>query len=141
MPLETLMTILTVALLIVLGFLGAVQLLAARKPEVKKIADALAPYQGWIGVAGFAFGAYFLIRLLLNQWFTLLEFAPLTAIVAMAAALLLIVLGAMYGISIFRQFAGEEKAAKVDGLLARVRPIQGGMGLAAMAVGVLVLIL
>lgn len=130
----------SIALLLVLGFLGAIQLIAAREPRAQKFADKLAPYQGWIGVAGFAFGAFYFIRMLTSGWFTMLEFAPFAAIVALSATVLLIVLGAMFGVAILRQFAGEEKAQKVEGLLTKLRPMQGAIGLASIACAVLILI-
>lgn len=134
------MAYLSIALLLVLGFLGAIQLIAAKKPEAKGLADKLAPYQGWIGVAGFAVGVFGLIRTLPHIG-TLLEFAPIQGIVSLAACALLIVLGAMFGVSILRQFAGASSADKVEAKLAKLRPMQGMLGLASMGVGAWFLVL
>lgn len=129
------MAYISIALLLVLGFLGAIQLIAAKKPEAKGLADKLAPYQGWIGAAGLLFGAAYLLRMLFGGWFTALSYFPVLALTSLAASLLLIALGALFGVALLKQFGGEEKAKKVEPLLMKLRPMQGTLGLAAMGVG------
>lgn len=125
----------SIALLLVLGFLGAIQLIAARKPAAKGLADKLAPYQGWIGAAGFAWGAFFLVRMLMAGALSALSVVPIMILTGIAASALLMVLGAMFGVALLKQYGGEAKAEKVEGLLTKLRPLQGTLGLAAMGVG------
>ena len=132
------MTYVAVALLLVLGFLGAIQLIAARKPSAKDFAEKLAPYQGWIGVVGMVLGVIYLVRMLLNNWFDVLGVAPIAALTALAGALLLVGLGALFGLSVLKQFG--TASAKLDGLVARMRPFQATLGVAALAVGAWMLV-
>lgn len=125
----------TIAVLLVLGFLGAINLIAARKPEAKKLAAKLAPYQGWIGAGAAIWGVYFLIR-----WFGYgiegLSVVPVLSLTSLAAALLLIGLGTIFGLGIFKQFVkAEAPREKLDTLVGKLLPMQSTLGLAAIAVG------
>ena len=130
------MAYITIALLLVLGFLGAVNLIAAKKPEAKALADKLAPYQGWIGAAGAVWGVIFLLRMLLSGGFGfLLEYAPISTLTALAGGVLLILLGALFGVALLRKLGGDDKADQVEARLTKLRPIQAKLGLASMGLG------
>jgi hypothetical protein len=132
------MNYVAVSLLLVLGFLGAIQLIAARKPSATALAKSLAPHQGWIGVVGFVLGVVYLVRMLLHGWFDALGIVPVSALTSLAGALLLIGLGAIFGLALMKKFskAGE----KLDALVARIRPIQSTLGVAALGVGAWMLV-
>ncbi len=130
------MTYVAVALLLVLGFLAAIQLIAARKPAAKGLADKLAPHQGWIGVVAFVLGVVYLVRMVLHGWLDALTVVPVSALSAMAGALLLIGLGALFGLDIMKKLGGE----KLSALVARIRPVQSTLGVAALGVGAWMLV-
>ncbi len=132
------MTYVAVALLLTLGFLGAIQIIAARKPSATELANKLAPHQGWIGVVGLVLGAIYLVRMLLHGWIDLLGFAPVMALTAMAGALLLIGLGAIFGLGLMKQLGAA--GSKLDALVARIRPFQATLGLAAVGIGLWMLL-
>lgn len=127
------MNYLAVALLLTLGFLGAIQLIAARKPAAQRLADRIAPFQGWIGLTGVVLGTVYLLRLLLGGWFDLLGVAPIAAVTSLAAALLLIGLGGIFGLALAKQLG--DAGTRLDTLVARVRPFQNTLGLAALGIG------
>ncbi|MDJ0976126.1 MAG: hypothetical protein QNJ98_16825 [Planctomycetota bacterium] len=130
------MAYITIALLLVLGFLGAVNLIAAKKPEAKALADKLAPYQGWIGAAGAAWGVFFLLRMLLSGGLGFaLEFVPILTLTSLASAVLLILLGSLFGVALLRKLGGDAKADQVEARLTKLRPLQAKLGLASMGLG------
>lgn len=130
------MAYITIALLLVLGFLGAVNLIAAKKPEAKALAAKLAPFQGWIGAGGLVWGVIFLLRLLTTGGFgIMLEIVPVLTLTSLASAVLLILLGALFGVQLLRKLGGEAKAAQVEAKLSKLRPFQAKLGLASMGLG------
>ena len=132
------MTYLAVALLLTLGFLGAIQWIAAHKPAAKDLAAKLAPYQGWIGVVGVVLGAVYLIRMLMHGWLDALTIVPVSSLTAMAGAVLLIGLGAIFGLALLKQVGGVGE--KFDALVTRIRPLQSTLGLCALGVGAWILV-
>ena len=60
------MGIVTGLFLLICGFLGITEWFVQRKPDAQKLADALAPYQGWIGFVGAFWGFWWIINSLLN---------------------------------------------------------------------------
>ena len=132
------MTYAAVALLLILGFLGALQLIAARKPSATALAETLAPHQGWIGVVAFVLGVIYLVRMLLHGWVDALGVVPVSALTALAGALLLIGLGAIFGLALMKKLTSA--GGKLDALVARIRPFQPTLGLVALGVGVWILV-
>ena len=132
------MTYVAVAFLLILGFLGAIQLIAARKPGARALAEKLAPHQGWIGVVGVTLGAIYLVRMLLHGWIDALGVVPVSALTALAGALLLIGLGAIFGLGVLKRLGNVGE--KLDPLVARIRPFQNTLGVAALGIGTWMLV-
>jgi len=126
--------------LAVLGVLAASSLIIAKKPDAKEIIGKIAPYQGWIGVASALRGIWTLIDCLSGAG--LLGVRPLLWLLWLAEALLLITLGLLLGVGIFKSFIKNPTAnAKLDAVIARLAPYQGKMALGAIGLGLVWIIL
>jgi glucan phosphoethanolaminetransferase (alkaline phosphatase superfamily) len=114
--------------LLLLGVLGA-STLVARREEGRKALAALEPYQGWIGVASVAWGAWHLVLLVLS-----FRFHPwLTSFVV---AGLFICLGLLLGVGIIQSFlkdpAGRDNFEK---MVQKLTPYRQTLGVVAMVLG------
>jgi hypothetical protein len=121
--------------MIVLGVLGAANLIIARQPQAKELIGKLAPYQGWIGAISALWGLWITIWSLLNiRW---LHVAPLLWLTFLAEGLLLLCLGLLLGVGVLKTFIKQPKAAEsMDLAVTRLTPYQGTLGLIAIALGI-----
>lgn len=124
--------------LIVLGILGAANLIIAKVPSAKDLISRLAPYQGWMGVASVFYGIWELIQSL-SYMGMMGERPPLGLIfwvVFLANALLQIALGILFGVGVAKTFIKDERAQqKMDATALKLAPFQGLLGIAALGVG------
>ena len=121
--------------LTLLGVLGASRLIIARQPDAKRLIAMVAPYQGWIGAISALWGAWWIVTALLDL--RMLSFAPLAWIVWVATGAVMLLLGFVLGVGIFKSFVKDAHAnARADELLDKVAPYQGTLGLVAIALGV-----
>ena len=126
--------------LVVLGVLAASNLIIAKKPDAAALISKIAPYQGWIGVGSTVWGVWALLHCLAGS--ELLRVRPLLWILWLADSLLLISLGLLLGVGIFKSFIKNPAAqGRLDQLIAKLAPYQGKLGLAAIALGAVWLIL
>ena len=120
------------AILFLLGVLGAANLIIARKPEAKELIAKLAPIQGWLGVAGFGLGVWWLVQSIINGWFGVLHLITIAVYIA---------LGLLLGIGVLKTFIKkEEVTAKLDACVVKLSPYQGILGLVAIGLAVWALI-
>ncbi len=120
------------AVLFLLGVLGASNLIIARKPEAKELIAKLAPIQGWLGVVGFGLGVWWLVISILNAWFGVLHLVPIAVYIA---------LGLLMGIGVLKTFIKkEEVTGKLDACVLKLTPFQGILGLTAIGLSVWALI-
>ena len=121
--------------LTLLGVLGASRLIIARQPDAKRLIAMVAPYQGWIGAISALWGAWWIVTALLDL--RMLSFAPLAWIVWVATGAVMLLLGFVLGVGIFKSFVKDAKAnARADELNDKVAPYQGTLGLVAIALGI-----
>ncbi|HEX6836946.1 MAG TPA: hypothetical protein VF334_10265 [Polyangia bacterium] len=121
--------------LTLLGVLGASRLIIARQPDAKRLIAMVAPYQGWIGAISALWGAWWIVTALLDL--RMLSFAPLAWIVWVATGAVMLLLGFVLGVGIFKSFVKDSAAnARADELLEKVAPYQSRLGLIAIALGV-----
>jgi hypothetical protein len=119
--------------LLVLGGLGASSLVA-RRAEGRRALAALEPYQGWIGAASALVGVWRLIQAVLElglvgRWFTLW-------ILLVADGVLLLTLGLLLGVGVFRSFVKSPSGqAKLDEWTRRLQPYRERLGIAALVLG------
>ncbi len=121
--------------LAVLGILGAATLIVSKRPDAKEAIDKLVPYQGWIGAVSAIWGAWGVISAILNMnWLTIV---PIFWITFTASAVLQLALGILLGVGIFKTFVKNPEANKrMDQTVAKLAPYQTKFGLAAIGVGV-----
>ena len=121
--------------LTLLGVLGASRLIIARQPDARRLIAKVAPYQGWIGAISALWGAWWIVTALLDL--RMLSFAPLAWLVWVATGAVMLLLGFVLGVGIFKSFVKDHDAnARADELLDKVAPYQGTLGLVAIALGV-----
>ncbi len=120
--------------LILLGVLGAASIIVAKRPDAEAAIAKLAPYQGWIGAVSALWGAWGIVSSVLNLgWLTS---APIYWVTFLASAVLQLVLGLLLGAGVLKSFIKQEEAvAKLNQTLVVLAPKQGVAGLAAIGVG------
>lgn len=129
-------------LLILLGILAVPSLLLSRKPEAKELLDKITPYQGWIGVAFCIIGLLNLIEGLFRL--NILFYFPAYGLLFFAVALVMVLLGFVLGYGLIQKYAlsrNEKASEKGSELLARIRPVQGRLGMLAIVLGIILIIL
>lgn len=122
--------------LVVLGILGASNLIISKKPDAKELISKLSPYQGWIGASSVLWGLWIAVWCLLNASFlikwTFIGFATLLAV-----AVVLVSLGLLLGVGVLKTFTKNEQAhAKLDQTATKLAPFQGMLGLVAIGLGI-----
>lgn len=129
--------------LIVLGLLGAANLIIAKIPSAKDLIGRLAPYQGWMGVASVFYGVWEVIQAVTSMGLMAVKppIGLIFWIVFLANALLQITLGILFGVGVAKTFVKDPNAqAKMDQTAMKLAPFQGVLGIAALGVGVAFLV-
>ncbi len=122
--------------LVVLGILGAASLIIAKKPDAKELIDKLTPYQGWIGFVAMWWGLWTIIHAILSlgTWFKYAKFWWLTYL---ASGVILLALGILLGVGVFKSFIKDETAnEKMDVLVKKLAPYQGTLGFVSIGLGI-----
>ncbi|MCA9672369.1 MAG: hypothetical protein KC503_42535 [Myxococcales bacterium] len=121
--------------MIVLGILGAANLIIARKPEAKELIGKLAPYQGWMGAVSALWGTWVVIHALMHMGF-FLKWSVLGFIIYVANGGLLLCLGLLLGIGVLKSFVKHPTAQeKMTMMVAKLAPLQGTLGIVAICLG------
>jgi hypothetical protein len=121
--------------LIVLGVLGAANLIIAKKPDAKELIGKISPYQGWIGAVSALWGLWEVIHALINLG--LLGSWPILWITYFAAALVQLALGLLLGIGVLKTFIKQPQAVeKMDLMVTKLAPYQGTFGLISIGIGI-----
>lgn len=123
--------------LIILGILAAPSLLLSKKPNAQELLDKITPYQGWIGLGFCVWGVISIVQAILRiGWLTTY---PIYWITYIAVAVVTAALGFILGYGMINKHLlskNEEAKAKGEVLLAKLRPLQGKLGLAAIILGI-----
>jgi hypothetical protein len=123
----------------VLGVLAVPSLVIAKRPEAKDLIDKITPYQGWIGAISALWGIWEIIDSLikigwLSDW-------PIWWITYLATGVIQLCLGLLLGIGVLKTFITNPQAQeKMDQTVKKLAPYQGNLGIAAMCVGVWMII-
>ena len=122
------------AWIILLGVLGAANLIIARKPSAKELIAKIAPYQGWIGAVSAIYGIYEIIWCVLNlSWLTTW---PISWVTYLVAGVLQLTLGLLLGVGVLKTFIKQPLAVeKMNHAVTRLMPYQGTLGLIAIGMG------
>ena len=120
--------------LVVLGILGAANLIIARKPDAAHVIAKIAPYQGWMGAVSALWGVWGIISCVLNIGY--LTTFPIYWVSWLACDVLLAVLGLLLGVGTLKTFIKDPTAnQKMDQTIAKLAPKQGVLGLIAIGLG------
>jgi hypothetical protein len=128
--------LITTAIIVIGGVLAAASLIVAKKPNAKDLIDKLTPYQGWTGVVMAFWGVWGVINSI--RFLSILSVAPLTWIFALAASVIMLVVGFLLGFGLLTKWTlSNSPAAELRGqqIRAKLAPMQGTFGLLAIAVG------
>jgi len=131
-------------MLIILSLLAVPSLVLSKKPDAKDLLDKLVPFQGWAGIVFCIWGIWGIISSLLSisllsaglwgiiYWVTLFAVSVVSA-----------VLGFILGYSLIVKYAlskNETAREKGELVLAKLRPLQGKMGIAGIILGIWLII-
>ncbi len=128
----------TIIFLILTGVLACAGMIAAKKPDAGAIIGKLVPFQGIIGVLALIWGVWNLIQILTSGMLSLFNYAPILMLLTIAAAVLMTLLGLLFGWSLIAKLSG-----KTDGgaTLAKLAAMQGPLGIATIIVAIALVIL
>ncbi|MDE7133943.1 MAG: hypothetical protein K2N86_01510 [Rikenellaceae bacterium] len=129
-------------LLIVLGILAVPSLIVSKKPNAKELIDKIAPFQGWLGLVFCVIGIWGIISSIIHiGWLTSY---PIIWILDLAVAIVEACLGFILGYNLIVKYVlskNEAAAAKGEQILAKLLPLQGKLGIAAIVLGIVYIIL
>jgi hypothetical protein len=121
--------------LALLGILGASSLIIARKPDAKVLIAKIAPYQGWMGAVSAIWGAWGIVGAVLNLGW--MAHFPIYWITWLADSVLQLALGLLLGVGVLKTFIKAPAASeRMDQTITKLAPFQGTLGIAAIALGV-----
>ena len=129
-------------LLILLGLLAIPSIVIAKKPDAKELFDKVAPYQGWIGVVFAFWGIVDIVRCIMN--ISYLSIIPFFWTLWLAVSIVTAVLGFILGYGLINKYILSKNptaAAKGEATLKKLLPLQGMFGLAAIALGILLIVI
>lgn len=132
------MWIITVAVLLAGGLLGAANLIIAKKPNAKVLIDKLTPYQGWIGVVLVVWGVIDVIRIVPSLG--ALSAAPLSMVIWILTALTELGLGFLLGYGLISKYvlgSSPQALEKGQQLRATLVVYQGPLGVTAIVLAIL----
>ena len=124
--------------LIILSIIAVPALILGKKPDAQELLDKITPYQGWIGLAFCFWGIYGIVfqGILGLSW---MSTWPIFWITALAVNIMHALLGFLLGFGTISKLVlskNEEAKAKGEALLAKLRPLQGTIGLIGIGVGI-----
>jgi len=128
-------------LLIILGILAVPSLILSKKPNAKELLDKITPFQGIIGVIFCLWGVWNTIWAVIGLvgYISGGLWSIVFGLTILACSIVQAVLGFLLGYSLIAKYAlSKNEAAKEKGeqLLAKLAPMQGKFGIAAIILGV-----
>ncbi len=136
------MWIITVAILLAGGLLGAANLIIAKKPNAKDLIEKLTPYQGWIGVVLVLWGLWDLIGVVRSLG--VLGAAPVWWVLYLLTAVTELALGFLLGYGLISRYVlgtSPQALEKGQQLRASLARYQGPLGVAAIGLAILFAVL
>ncbi len=136
------MWIITVAILLAGGLLGAANLIVAKKPNAKDLIEKLTPYQGWIGVVLVLWGLWDLIGVVRSLG--VLSAAPVWWVLYLLTAVTEVALGFLLGYGLISRYvlgSSPQALEKGQQLRASLARYQGPLGLTAIGLAIVFTVL
>lgn len=121
--------------LLLLGVLGASNLIISKRPDAEKAIEVIQPYQGWGGAVSALWGVWIVISAILNiGWIG--KGLLLWWITFLASGLLLLSLGLLLGANVLKTFITQEEAVlRMNQTIKKLAPYQANLGIVAIVVG------
>lgn len=120
--------------LVILGILGASNLIIARRPDASAMISRMAPYQGWLGAGSVLWGIANTINAILNIGYMSVDF--IDWVLWLAAGIVQALLGLLLGVGVLKTFIKDATAQqKMDETITKLSPFQGIFGLVAIGLG------
>ncbi|HJU54262.1 MAG TPA: hypothetical protein VJ715_06815 [Pyrinomonadaceae bacterium] len=136
------MGLLFALLLIVAGVLGAAALIIKNKPDARELIAKIVPFQGIIGIVLLIFSVIWLIQILQVLGF-ILRFSTFNGLLLLLTILVGLGLGFLLGYGLINQYVLSKNAgaaASGAGVQAKLATYQGPLGIAAIVLGLWLLI-
>src|SRR5882724_11864478 len=121
--------------LALLGVLAASNLIIAKKPDTAQLIGKIAPYQGWIGAVSAVWGVFGILRCV--RYIGLVSITPLYWLAWLVDSALLACLGLLLGVGFIKS---PQATTKLDGVITKLAPYQGKLGLVAIVMGILMVV-
>jgi hypothetical protein len=129
----------TIIFMILTGVLACAGMIAARQPNAASAINKLVPFQGIIGILALIWGVWTLIVFFSSGLLSAFGSLPVLILLSLAASILMILLGFLFGWTLIARFSGGGgQAAAVQQKLAG---IQGPLGVLTIIVALALLIL
>lgn len=123
-------------LLVLLGILGASNIIIAKRPDAQEWIGKIAPFQGWIGALSTVLGAWLLVTSVFHLRRGLLHLVVHTGSGAVALGL-----GVVLGVGVLKAFINDPGAQrKLDKTALGLAPYQATLGVMAIAFALLRLV-
>lgn len=128
----------TIIFMILTGLLACAGMIAARKPDAAAAINKLVPFQGIIGILALIWGIWSLIEFFASGVLQAFSVVPILIILSLAASILMILLGFLFGWTLIARFTGGGGGAAAA--QQKIAGIQGPLGVLTIIVAVLLLI-
>lgn len=128
----------TIIFLILTGILATASMIVAKRPDAATAINKLIPFQGIIGVLALIWGIWSLINAISGGFLNFFSFIPVTVLLLLAACILMILLGFLFGWGLISKFTGGGQGGAAA---AKLAGIQGPLGIATIAVAILLVII
>lgn len=136
------MGLLFALLLIVAGVLGAAALIIKNKPDARELIAKIVPFQGIIGIVLLIFSVIWLIQILQVLGF-ILRYSTFNGLLLLLTILVGLGLGFLLGYGLINQYVLSKNAGAAAGgagVQAKLATYQGPLGIAAVVLGLWLLI-
>lgn len=121
--------------MLVLGVLGAANLIIAKKPDAKELIEKIQPIQGWLGFLSAIWGVWQVIHGIINLKALSSNIIALVTYFSISGCL--VVLGFLLGVGVLQTFIKSQvQKLKIQALAVVLNPWQGRLGVACILLGV-----
>lgn len=128
----------TIIFLVLTGVLATASMIVAKRPDAATALNKLLPFQGIIGILALIWGVWSLIEAITGGVLGFFSIIPVTIILTLAACVLMILLGFLFGWGLISKFTG---GGQGNAVAAKLAGIQGPLGIATIIVAILLVIL
>ena len=129
----------TIIFMILTGVLACAGMIAARQPNAAAAINKLVPFQGIIGILALIWGVWSLIEFFTSGLLEAFSVVPVLILLSLAAAILMILLGFLFGWTLIARVSGGGGGAAAA--QQKIAGVQGPLGVLTIIVALALLIL